>query len=46
SQDYHILTAHIILDDLNEFKSVLQKLNALLKNEFNIHHITIQPETI
>lgn len=44
SQDYHILTAHIMIDDLNNFQDIIKVLSYSLKYEFNIHHITIQPE--
>lgn len=43
SQDYHILTAHIMIDDLNNFQDIIKVLSHSLKHEFNIHHITIQP---
>lgn len=46
SQDYHILTAHIMIDDLNNFQDIIKVLSHSLEHEFNIHHITIQPEVI
>lgn len=44
SQDYHILTAHIVLDNYDKFENVYKNLSHLLEHEFNIHHITLQPE--
>lgn len=44
SQDYHILTAHIVIDDLNDFQDIFKKLSHSLKHKYNIHHATIQPE--
>lgn len=46
AQHYHILTAHILLDekDIRSFKSIIDNLTHMLEHEFNITHITIQPE--
>lgn len=46
AQDFHVLTAHVLIDKdmVLEFKSLVDELSKSLEHEFNITHITIQPE--
>lgn len=38
------LSAHINIHEMSSWSSVLEHLNQLLKQEFNISHVTLQPE--
>lgn len=38
------LTAHIELDQISQWDSILGNLKRVLMDEFHIHHITLQPE--
>ena len=39
-----MLTAHVIVEDVDHSKEILLKLLGLLKNEFEIDHVTLQLE--
>lgn len=39
-----LLTAHVVLNDLNMWPQISYKLQLLLKNKFAITHATLQPE--
>ena len=39
-----LLSAHLEIDDLTEWRDILENLRALLKTRFGIEHITLQPE--
>ncbi len=39
-----VLSAHIDIDNLNQWESILPRLAQLLRNEYHIEHITLQPE--
>ncbi|MBY6210551.1 cation diffusion facilitator family transporter [Microbulbifer agarilyticus] len=41
-----LLSAHIIVDDLVAWPSVLERLRNTLSQRFGIHHITLQPEPL
>lgn len=38
------LTAHVELDQMHQWDSILANLKRILMDEFHIHHITLQPE--
>jgi cobalt-zinc-cadmium efflux system protein len=38
------LTAHVVVGDLSEWESVLAGLRSMLREEFHIEHVTLQPE--
>jgi cobalt-zinc-cadmium efflux system protein len=40
------LSAHIVVDDLQAWPAVLQRLRDTLLKRFDIHHITLQPEPL
>ncbi len=44
SADKTALSAHIYVDDLAKWPKVLAKTRKLLKDKYNIDHITLQPE--
>jgi cobalt-zinc-cadmium efflux system protein len=39
------LSAHVVIDDLRQWESVLAELNRLLHDKYGIEHSTLQPET-
>lgn len=39
-----MLSAHVIVCDMNRWEAVLNALHRLLRDRFNIHHVTLQPE--
>jgi len=39
------LSAHVVLNDLNQWQSTLARLNRLLHDSHGIEHTTLQPET-
>ncbi len=41
-----VLTAHILILDLNNWEAILTDAKKLLTDDFNIGHITLQPELI
>lgn len=40
-----VLSAHVEIDELTNWDSILMKLRDLLSHEFGIGHVTLQPET-
>jgi cobalt-zinc-cadmium efflux system protein len=44
SADRIALTAHLLIDDLTQWPQLLSQARLLLASQFNIEHITIQPE--
>ncbi|MDH5378170.1 MAG: cation transporter, partial [Gammaproteobacteria bacterium] len=38
------LSAHIVLQDMSDWERVLNELRDLLHDDFNIEHVTLQPE--
>lgn len=41
-----MLSAHVIVDDLNRWERLLNDLHGLLQDRFNITHATLQPEPV
>ncbi len=39
-----LLTAHIVLDDDGAWRPAIERLTALLRDEFQVAHVTLQPE--
>jgi cobalt-zinc-cadmium efflux system protein len=39
-----VLSAHIDIDDLIQWETILGRLSILLRNDYHIEHITLQPE--
>lgn len=46
SSDAIMLTAHVIVSDLNRWEGTLNALHTLLHERFNIAHVTLQPEPV
>lgn len=46
SSDSIMLTAHVIVGDMNRWEGTLNALHALLHERFNIAHVTLQPEPV
>ncbi|MCB5189461.1 cation diffusion facilitator family transporter [Methylobacillus arboreus] len=40
------LSAHVVLEDMQDWHPVLSKLRHMLHDRFNIEHVTLQPETV
>ncbi len=40
-----VLTAHVEIEDLVQWQTILTQLRHLLEEEFDIHHVTLQPES-
>lgn len=40
-----VLSAHVVVDNLDGWMDLLEKLEALLETRFGIDHVTLQPET-
>lgn len=38
------LSAHVVINDINQWPSVLKDLQAMLKQTYGIEHVTLQPE--
>lgn len=41
-----LLTAHLVVRDASQWESVLQASHIMLAEEFDIHHATLQPESM
>jgi cobalt-zinc-cadmium efflux system protein len=41
-----MLTAHIEIDELHSWQGIMTSLQNMLKEQYHIHHVTLQPETI
>ena len=39
------LSAHVMIDDMNQWQEILRRLAGLLRERFGIEHVTVQPET-
>lgn len=39
-----LLTAHLVVQDIRQWESVLEDSHAMLEERFGIHHATLQPE--
>lgn len=44
SSGHVALSAHVVVDDLGLWPTIMENLNQLLKDQFNITHTTLQPE--
>lgn len=42
--DLPVLTAHLVIPDLAAWEEILERSHALLKHDFGITHVTLQPE--
>lgn len=40
-----LLTAHIVVEDINKWPNIAEKLRTTLLDHFGINHVTLQPET-
>lgn len=40
-----VLTAHVEIDRIEDWETLLEKIRALIEEKFDIDHITLQPET-
>ncbi len=38
------LSAHILIGDMSDWDNILKKIQVQLLNEYNIDHVTLQPE--
>ncbi|MFL9710076.1 cation diffusion facilitator family transporter [Methylobacillus sp. Pita1] len=45
SSEKTALSAHIVLEDMQDWHEVLNNLGHMLHDRFNIEHVTLQPET-
>jgi len=45
SSQRRALSAHVVLEDLNRWESILDDLRGLLRKRYGIDHVTLQPET-
>ncbi|MFA5371790.1 MAG: hypothetical protein WC298_07455, partial [Sideroxydans sp.] len=41
-----LLTAHLVVQDIRQWESVLEASHTLLAERFDIHHATLQPEPL
>lgn len=39
------LSAHVMIDDMGQWREILERLSRLLRERFGIEHVTVQPET-
>ncbi|MGX8883365.1 cation diffusion facilitator family transporter [Methylovorus sp. SPW-M1] len=46
SSEVSALSAHIVLDDMEQWHEVLNAIRTLLHDRFDIEHVTLQPETV
>ena len=46
SSEVTALSAHVVLEDINAWHDVLTDCRTILQAEFDIDHVTLQPETI
>lgn len=46
SSEQVALSAHLVLDDMQHWESVLPEARHLLEHEYGIHHVTLQPECL
>ena len=44
TSDHHAMAAHVLIDKNSDQQSILAKIKALVKDDFEIHHSTIQLE--
>lgn len=45
SSEVTALSAHVVLDDMQDWRKVLEDMRTLLHERFTIDHVTLQPET-
>lgn len=46
SSEVSALSAHIVLNDMEQWHEVLNAIRTLLHDRFDIEHVTLQPETV
>lgn len=44
--DEPLLTAHLVMEDIAHWEHVMTTSHTLLRNQFHIHHATLQPEPL
>jgi len=44
NSDNTSLSAHIVIDSMNDWESTLKSIQLMLSKDFSIEHITLQPE--
>ncbi len=44
SSELTVLSAHVVLDDLAHWEAILDDLRTLLREDYGIEHVTLQPE--
>lgn len=40
------LSAHVVIDDLNNWQQIRERLCSMLNSDFSIEHVTLQPEPV